>query len=83
MCRLGRVRFRQIPDASADSPIPFVQDNVKRGSIAVTDEWKGYISLTKLGYQHEIHKIAGNGIAASKLRHHVHLVVSLAKRWSI
>lgn len=79
--KLGRVRFRQIPDASADSLIPFVEDNVKLGSTVVTDGWKGYISLTKHGYHHQIHTIAGSGKTASELLPHVHLVVSLVKRW--
>lgn len=41
--RLGRIRFRQIPDASADSLVPFVKDSVKPGSVIITDGWKGYM----------------------------------------
>lgn len=41
--RFGRIRFRQIPDASADSLVPFVKDSVKPGSVIITDGWKGYM----------------------------------------
>lgn len=79
--KLGRVRFRQIPDASADSLIPFVQDNVEPGSVVITDGWRGYSSLGKIGYHHEVRKIAQSGKNASELLPHVHLVFSLVKRW--
>lgn len=79
--KLGRVRFRCIPDASAESLVPFVQDYVEPGSITITDGWKGYASLGKYGYEHEVKKIAGSGKTTSDLLPHVHLVVSLVKRW--
>lgn len=79
--KLGRVRFRQIPDASADSLIPFVQDNVEPESIVITDGWQGYSSLAEKGYHHNVKNIARSGKRASDLLPHVHLVVSLIKRW--
>jgi len=79
--KLGRVRFRQIRDASANSLIPFVQDNVQTGSIVITDGWQGYSSLGKTGYRHKVRKIARSGKNASELLPHVHLVFSLVKRW--
>lgn len=79
--KLGRVRFRCIPDASAESLIPFVQDYVEPGSTTITDGWKGYASLGKYGYHHRIREIAGSGKRASEVLSHVHLVVSLLKRW--
>lgn len=79
--KLGRVRFRCIPDASAESLIPFVQDYVEPGSTTITDGWKGYASLGKYGYHHKIREIAGSGKKASEVLSHVHLVVSLLKRW--
>ena len=36
--RIGRIRMRQIVDASAESLIPFVQDSVAPGSVIHTDE---------------------------------------------
>lgn len=79
--KLGRVRFCCIPDASAESLIPFVQDNVEPGSAVKTDGWQGYTGLGKKGYQHTAHKIAGSGQKASELLPHVHLVIVLVKRW--
>lgn len=79
--RLGRIRFRSIPDASAESLVPFVQDYVEPGSTTITDGWKGYAPLVRCGYRHEIRKIAGSGEKASELLPHVHLVISLLKRW--
>lgn len=33
--------------------IPLVEQHVKKGSLMVTDEWKTYEQLTRLGYSHE------------------------------
>jgi transposase-like protein len=79
--KIGRVRFRCIPNASADNLVPFVQDYVEPGSIVITDGWKGYSPLKNKGYLHEVRKISGSGESASALLPHVHLVVSLLKRW--
>jgi len=49
---VGRIRLRQIADASAESLIPFVQDSVEPGSVIHTDGWLGYEPLDKKGYRH-------------------------------
>jgi len=46
---IGRIRMRQVIDASADSLIPFVQDSVEPGSIIHTDGWSGYFPLWSRG----------------------------------
>ena len=79
--KLGRVRFRCIPDASAESLIPFIQDNVEPGSVVKTDGWRGYTSVGKKGYRHVIHKIVNSEKDASELLPQVHLIISLVKRW--
>jgi len=79
--KLGRIRFRQISDASAESLIQFVQNYVEPGSVVITDGWQGYSSLGAKGYHHEVRKIARSKKKASDLLPHVHLVVSLVKRW--
>jgi hypothetical protein len=43
--RIGRIRMRQIVDASAESLVPFVQDSVAPGSVVHTDGWLGYLPL--------------------------------------
>jgi transposase-like protein len=77
--KLGRIRMRIIPDSSGDSLIPFISANVKPGATVITDGWSGYASLKARGFKHEI-KIASD---EKKALPHVHLVVSLLKRWLI
>ena len=79
--KLGRVRFGIIPDASSKSLIPFIQENVVPGSKVITDGWLGYVPLDKESYDHVVHTIHRSGEKASDLLPHVHLVVSLIKRW--
>jgi transposase-like protein/Zn ribbon nucleic-acid-binding protein len=78
--RLGRVRLRAIPDASKSSLIPFVTDNVETGSEVITDGWPSYSSLGEDGYRHTIH-VQKDKLGEEKLLPHVHLVISLLKRW--
>jgi transposase-like protein len=78
---IGRIRMRQIPDASAESLIPFVQDSVAPGSVVHTDGWLGYLPVKSNGYHHEVTYLKGNKKAASELLPRVHLVISHLKRW--
>lgn len=77
----GRVRLRRIPDASGASLAPFVQDVVSPGSTIVTDGWRGYNGLEKLGYGHKRKVISGSGQAAHALLPGPHRIASLLKRW--
>ena len=80
--RIGRVRFRIIPEASKDCLIPFIEENVKPQTSVITDGWCGYASLSKRKDYHHIEKvIAGSGKEAHELLPHVHMVDSLVKRW--
>lgn len=80
--QLGRVRFRCIDDASADNLVPFVCDTVKKGSKIITDGWGSYNNLTSKGYIHTKQVIRREkGKEAHELLPHVHLVISLLKRW--
>lgn len=79
--KIGRVRFRCIPNASANHLIPFIEDNVEPGSIVKTDGWKGYVSVSEKGYEHVIHKISRSNKKASELMPNVSLVIALVKRW--
>lgn len=78
---IGRIRMRMIPDASAESLIPFVQESVEAGSTVHTDAWLGYIPLDGKGYVHQVSFLRGNKKSPSELMPRVHLVVSLLKRW--
>jgi ISXO2-like transposase domain len=77
---IGRIRMRQIIDASAASLVPFVQDSVEPGSIIHTDVWLGYLPLEKKGYDHEVTFLKGKKKTASQLMPRVHRVIALLKR---
>src|SRR5258708_10234126 len=80
---IGRIRFRQIPNASADSLNLFIHESIEPGSGIHTDGWKGYNSVGSLGYTHDVTVLKGKKEAASELLPRVHLVISLLKRWLI
>jgi transposase-like protein len=78
---IGRIRLRRIPDASAQSLMPFVEDAIEPGSLVHTDGWLGYDPLERKGYRHRITFLKGRKESASDLLPRVHLVASLLKRW--
>jgi hypothetical protein len=43
--RLGRLRMRAVPDASADSLQTFLAGNLAKPAAVATDGWKGYAGL--------------------------------------
>src|ERR1022692_2874715 len=51
---IGRIRLRQIPDASAESLHPFILDSVTPGSVIHTDGWQGYSGIETKGYMRQI-----------------------------
>src|SRR5260370_3463900 len=77
---IGRIRMRQIVDASAQSLVPFVQDSVEPGSVIHTDGWLGYLPLDKTGYEHEITFLRGKKKTPSELIPRVHRGISLLQR---
>jgi len=80
--KIGRVRFKIIPDATQESLIPFIEENIEHQSTVITDGWSGYASLSKSkDYNHVEKIIAGSGKKAHELLPHVHMVDSLVKRW--
>jgi transposase-like protein len=78
---IGRIRMRQIPDASSESLMPFVRDSVVPGSIVHTDGWLGYSPLESNGFRHQVTYLKGNKKTASELLPRVYLVISHLKRW--
>jgi transposase-like protein/ribosomal protein L37AE/L43A len=77
----GRIRMRRVPDASAESLVPFVEESVELGSVVHTDAWLGYAPLESKGYRHKITFLKGHKKSPSELLPRVHRVVSLLKRW--
>lgn len=78
---IGRIRMRQVIDASAESLIPFIRDSVQPGSVVHTDGWLGYLPVERNGYQHEVTFLKGKKKTPSELLPRVHRVFSLLKRW--
>jgi transposase-like protein len=78
--KVGRIRMVVVDDASSGSLIPFICNNVERGSNLVTDGWRGYSGITDKGYTQTVHNQSKAQSEDEKLPH-VHLVLSLLKRW--
>ena len=79
--KLGRVRFRCVAAIDRGTVTSFVQDYVETGTIVVTDGLSVYEKLGAAGYDHRPHILSTGGEAARKQLDHVHLVISLLKRW--
>lgn len=81
--KIGRIRMRRVPDASAKSLMPFVAEAIEPGSVVHTDGWSGYAGLKKKGYVHEVTAQGRLGVPGVEedLLPRVHRVVSLLKRW--
>ena len=78
---LGRVRFRCVETIDQATIETFVGDYVEPGTTLVTDGLSVYSNLGSLGYKHQPHVVTSNGEAALRQLEHVHLVISLLKRW--
>lgn len=78
---IGRIRMRRVPDASAESLVPFVKESVEPRSVVHTDGWLGYEPLESEGYRHEVTFLRGQKKSPSELLPRVHRVISLLKRW--
>jgi transposase-like protein len=70
---MGRIRLKQIPDASGESLVDFIRTHVSSGAQIRTDGWRGYESLNEEGYKHIV--------VGSKELNIAHLVAALLKRW--
>jgi transposase-like protein len=81
--RVGRIRLRQIPDASAPSLEAFIAEAVEPGSILHTDGWSGYDGVEALGYGRLVSNIKRGGRPAHETMPRVHRVASLLKRWML
>ncbi len=67
-------------DASKESLQAFIKQNIQLGSTVITDGWSSYRSIVKAGYTHIVPPKfeAAND---KNLLPHVHMIVSLLKRW--
>jgi len=74
---LGRIRMDVIENAGGQSLKKFIENNVKENSNVITDGWNGYNFLKDSKYDHSIVETDD----PDKKLPHIHLVVSLFKRW--
>ena len=79
----GRVRMRHIPDLTSKSLIPFVCDNVAKGSVINTDGWNSYKGLSNYQYIHKTLILSSSDEPAHVSMPGVHRIASLLKRWLI
>jgi hypothetical protein len=77
----GRVRLAIVADRSADSLCGFVENAVMPASLIVTDDWSGYVSLRKRGYDHHPIAESGDPEIAEQFMPMIHLVFSNLKTW--
>lgn len=77
--RIGRIRLRQISDASAKSLEGALIEMVDPGSLVITDDWLGYNNLKAQGYHHEV--IRKSSTVGNNLLPLANRVASLLKRW--
>ena len=79
--KLGRIRLQNVPTAAAADLVDFIRATVGAGTRVRTDAWRGYASLAKAGFRHEVVNLRGDGALAVELLPSVHLVASLFQRW--
>jgi transposase-like protein len=77
--RVGRIRLRRVPDASARCLERAIQEAVEPGSVVRTDGWQGYSQVGAHGYLHDI--VREEAAVGSNLLPRVNRVVALLKRW--
>lgn len=79
--KLGRVRFRCVQAIDQEIIESFVRDYVEPGAKVVTDGLSVYDKLKAAGFDHRPHVLTTGGEKARQQLEHIHLVVSLLKRW--
>jgi transposase-like protein len=70
-----------IPDASAETLLPWIKSSIEMGTKIHTDGWKGYNGLEALGYSHIATLQTHKGHKTGKWLPLVHLIVSNLKSW--
>ena len=76
----GRVRLAIAADRSADL-VWLCRESRQPGSLIVTDDWSGYASLRKRGYDHHAIAESGDPEIAEQFMPMIHLVFSNLKTW--
>lgn len=66
-----------VKSASSEDLLGFISENIKQESHIITDGWSGYSKVKDSGYKHTVQSLG----KYQEVIPHVHLVVSLIKRW--
>ena len=77
--KMGRIRLKQIADASSESLENAIQEMVETGSLIRTNGLAGYNQIGNRGYIHEVARI--DAMIGGNLLPACNLVASLMKRW--
>jgi len=77
----GRIRLAQVPDVSAESLLPFIDEAIEPGATVHTDGWQAYWNLPERGYEHERTVMRQQPDPAHVVMPGVHRVASLLQRW--
>lgn len=77
--KIGRIRLRRVPNASAASLIPAIEESAEPGSVIRTDGWTSYARLASAGYQHIV--VRPSADVGENLLPLVNRVSALLKRW--
>ena len=74
----GRVRLRALPDVSAASLLPFIQETIVPGTVVCTDGWQGYARVASRGFHHRVRLMKAEA-NPSRVLPHVHRAISNLK----
>lgn len=76
---IGRIRLRRVPNASAASLMPAIEESVEPGTVIRTDGWSSYGGLVSTGYGHVV--VRPSEDVGENLLPLVNRVAALLKRW--
>ena len=54
LCRGGKVWAQVVPNVEAETLLPLINKQVKRGSVICSDTWKSYTGIAAKGYIHRL-----------------------------
>jgi transposase-like protein len=77
----GRIRLKHVPDVTAESLLPFVDEAVEPGASVHADGWQAYWKLPDRGYEHERTVMRRQSEPSHVVMPGVHRVASLLQRW--
>jgi len=70
-----------VPDRTAKSLVGFAREAIAPGTDITTDDWQGYDTLPKYGFQHRAIAERGDPSVAEEWLPLIHLVFSNLKSW--